>query len=129
MSRNGAAGVIIRYEDEFLLMKRSLEVDNYPNTWSIPGGGIEDNEIPCQAAIRELFEETQIDSNELEFEDYLGTIDRKGKEAFHIFLWSSNSKLTPILDFEHTEYGWYKLSKLPEPMTSEMIEKLYEIVA
>ena len=129
MSRNGAAGVVIRYEDEFLLMKRSLEVDNYPNIWSIPGGGVEDNEIPYQAAIRELFEETQIDSSELEFEDYLGTIDRKSKEAFHIFLWSSKSKLTPILDFEHTEYGWFKLNNLPKPMTPEMIKKLYEIVA
>ena len=128
MSRNGAAGVIIRCEDEFLLMKRSLEVDNYPNTWSIPGGGVEDDEIPYQAAIRELFEETQIDSSELEFEDYLGIIERESKEAFHIFLWSSESKLTPILDFEHTEYGWFKLSRLPEPMTYEMIEKLFEIV-
>ena len=129
MSRSGAAGVVIRCEDEFLLMKRSLEVDNYPSTWSIPGGGVEDDEIPYQAAIRELFEETQIDSSELKFEDYLGIVERKGKEAFHIFLWASESKLTPILDFEHTEYGWFKLSELPEPMTCEMVEKLFEIVA
>ena len=128
MSRTEAAGVIIRHGNEILLVKRSYEVDNFVGIWSIPGGGVEKNEIPYEAAIRELYEETQIDSQELTFEDYLGTIKRKGKEDFHIFLWSAERKMVPILDFEHTDYGWYKLSNLPKPMTPEMVEKIFEII-
>ena len=54
-----SAGVIIKHGDEVLLCKRSPE-ETLPNIWSIPAGGIESGESPGQAAIREVFEETNI---------------------------------------------------------------------
>lgn len=56
VSRPASAGVVI-YNDkkEALVLKA-----NYKPYWSFPGGWIEDNQTPIQAAIRELSEETGI---------------------------------------------------------------------
>ena len=45
--------------DEVLLLKRPSTV-HCPNVWSFPGGKVEAHEMPLQAAIRELKEETNI---------------------------------------------------------------------
>ena len=56
VSRPASAGVVI-YKDkkEALVLKA-----NYKPYWSFPGGWIEDNQTPIQAAVRELSEETGI---------------------------------------------------------------------
>jgi 8-oxo-dGTP pyrophosphatase MutT (NUDIX family) len=47
------SGVIIRNKKgEILLLKTS-----YKDHWEIPGGGVEENESPLQAAEREVYEE------------------------------------------------------------------------
>lgn len=58
---NGAAGLMLSHTDEqgvkrYLLQHRSPHVD-YGNTWSIPGGALDPNETPEQAAHREASEE------------------------------------------------------------------------
>ena len=53
------AGIIIQREDKkilFQLRDNKPDIPN-PNKWGIFGGGIEKNETPKQAAIRELKEE------------------------------------------------------------------------
>ncbi|MFC2709682.1 MAG: NUDIX domain-containing protein [Candidatus Saccharibacteria bacterium] len=56
VSRPASAGVVI-YNDkkEALVLKA-----NYKPYWSFPGGWIEDNQTPIQAAVRELSEETGV---------------------------------------------------------------------
>ena len=56
VARPASAGVVI-YNDkkEALVLKA-----NYKPYWSFPGGWIEDNQTPIQAAVRELSEETGI---------------------------------------------------------------------
>lgn len=44
---------------ELLLLKRPDDV-HCGALWSLPGGKVEDNEMPLQAAVRELEEETQL---------------------------------------------------------------------
>ena len=66
------AGVILRNKDEVLLCKRSPK-KSLPNTWSIPSGKIEYGESPGQAAIREFYEETNIElSTKI---DFVGFVD------------------------------------------------------
>lgn len=53
------AGVIIEYVDKkmlFQLRDNKKSIPN-PNRWGIFGGGIEENELPVDAAVRELDEE------------------------------------------------------------------------
>jgi len=50
--RRMARGIVLR-DDDMLLVRQGLT-----GMWSIPGGGVEENETPSQAVIRELHEET-----------------------------------------------------------------------
>lgn len=58
------AHVLLSVEDSYLIIKRSAikrgKPNVYPNFWDIPGGGVEENELPRDAAVRECFEETGI---------------------------------------------------------------------
>lgn len=123
------AGIIIRCADKVLLVKRSDKVDNFPNIWSIPAGHVEEDEIPYETSIRELYEETQIDSKDIKFLDFLGTIGKDRNTEFHIFLWESKRIIVPKLDFEHTEYGWFTAGNIPEPITEEIRQKVFESFA
>ena len=46
-------------KQELLLLKRPDEV-HCGGLWSLPGGKVKDDEMPLQAAVRELHEETQL---------------------------------------------------------------------
>lgn len=59
-----AVGVIVRRDDEFLLLHQyRFIVDQY--VWAIPSGGVSPGEDPEAAARRELEEETGYKANEL----------------------------------------------------------------
>ena len=71
------AGIILKHDDEVLLCKRAPD-KSMPNVWSIPSGKIEDGESPGQAAIREFYEETNIELDpKIEF---VGFIDKLKKD-------------------------------------------------
>ncbi|MBN2093014.1 NUDIX hydrolase [candidate division KSB1 bacterium] len=54
----GAAGIIIR-QNKLLLVHQ-----NYGNfRWILPGGHVEPHELPLEAAIREIYEETKLKVN------------------------------------------------------------------
>jgi 8-oxo-dGTP diphosphatase len=57
----------------------------FPNTWDLLGGGVEANETPEQAAIRELSEEIGVSMRTL---NKLSEYVVNGKWLFHIF-WGS----------------------------------------
>lgn len=56
--------LVLNDKGEVLLTKRAK--DPFMNTWILPGGHIKDQEIPEDAAIREVFEETRL-SIELQY--------------------------------------------------------------
>lgn len=53
------AGIIILKDDMILLGEEA----NEPGVFSLPGGGLEENETPLEAAIREAQEEVFINVN------------------------------------------------------------------
>lgn len=58
-----ASGILLFNEqNELLLLKPT-----YKNDWSIPGGVVEENESPFEAAIRETFEEIGLQFSDLKF--------------------------------------------------------------
>lgn len=46
---------------KFLLVKRSNSEQNYSGYWGLPGGGVDGNETPTDALIREIREELGIE--------------------------------------------------------------------
>ncbi len=66
MARRPGSKAIDVHDDKICFVLRD---DNpniaYPNTWNTPGGGIEENETPRDAMIRELKEEINLDATEI----------------------------------------------------------------
>ncbi|MET3558096.1 8-oxo-dGTP diphosphatase [Streptococcus rupicaprae] len=62
MSVKLIAHVLLTYQGKYLLIKRSRikrgQANVYPNYWDIPGGSVEFGELPRDAAVREVREET-----------------------------------------------------------------------
>ena len=57
----GAGILLLNRNNEVLLLLRDDKVDiPFPNMWDIPGGKIEDNEIPIETIRREMMEEMSI---------------------------------------------------------------------
>ena len=60
--REIVAAIIVSKDEKIFLGKKNPEEEGvYPDCWHIPGGGIEKDETPTQAVIREIGEETGID--------------------------------------------------------------------
>jgi len=110
-------GVLIRSEDNYLLVKRASEPD--AGLWSIPGGLVEIGERAAEAAVREAKEETGLD---VEIAGILGVVDKierdessKVKYHFVIVDYIAAPKggfLRASSDAE--EAKWVKVEKLPE---------------
>ena len=84
--------------------------------WSLPKGHIEEGETPEQAALREVAEETGIESS---IERALGVIDfwfmaggkRIHKTVHHYLFRETGGKLAPQ-ESEVDEVGWFPLSEI-----------------
>lgn len=78
--RVSSAGVFCETKDGKLLINKA----NYKRHWSIPGGIIDAQETPREAAVRETFEEMGItlDANDLRF---VAVIDRFSKGLGHTY--------------------------------------------
>lgn len=83
------ADMVIRYEDEVLLIKRKHEP--YAGHWALPGGFIDPGETPEQAAIRELQEETGLVVNKV---NYVGEYKEAYRDPRMENAWSFAYSLT-----------------------------------
>jgi mutator protein MutT len=110
MSEEVAAAVVyIPEEQKFLLVKRSVARERFPEHWEFPSGFIEEGEVVEEAALRELEEETGLK----------GEIIRVG-EGFPIEI--PKVMVHPVLvkvegeevelSKEHSEYRWVNKADL-----------------
>jgi 8-oxo-dGTP pyrophosphatase MutT (NUDIX family) len=110
------SGVILKYRDKFLLCKRN-ENQSHPNQWFIPTGKIERGETPREAAVRELYEETDFELSENDI-DFVGTIpviengEKSDKDFIYVFISELSDEILPDLDaatdgHEHSKCGYF----------------------
>jgi len=124
-----SAGIVVVSSGEVLLAKRNCgENVTLPGHWSAFAGGIEEGESPRDAAIRELFEESKIKVNgEIEF---IGKTKRDWGGCFYLYAYNVKSIPFPELDFEHTEWGIFKIEHIlfsPSPIDPWLAKKISEL--
>ena len=107
------AHTLIEKEGKYLLIKRSKikrGLPNvYPSYWDIPGGSVEENELPREAALREAMEEVnqKLRINKIIHED--SQFDASKDTVFTRLVYAGEilAERDIILDSEeHTDFVW-----------------------
>lgn len=83
-TKRTGVGIIVANDKGEILIGRHNKKDEDMGSWSFPGGGIEANESPKQAAIRELKEEAGVELHDEEAVHELG--EEEGNKTFLVRL-------------------------------------------
>ena len=128
------AHTLIEKDGKYLLIKRSKikrGLPNvYPSYWDIPGGSVEENELPREAALREAIEEVnqKLLINKIIHED--SQFDASKDTVFTRLVYSGEilEERDFILDpEEHTDFIW--ISSLKDIESNLVVPYLLEILA
>lgn len=119
-----AAGILVTSNGKCLLCKRNTN-GSLPGEWSVPAGKIEKGENILNAALREFYEETDIELTEpLKFIGVIKRYNREGTKQtglMYVFKYETEDQIIPDLvnakdGQEHTECGYFSKEKIPTPM-------------
>ena len=123
-------GVLLIYDKDktklptFLLLERTKNA-NYPKTWSVVAGGVEDYDASTlDAAKRELKEETQIDPGPIKFKFFEHQYDISD---FDFYLGYCEEEYVCKLDSENDDWGWFNMDNLPQPLFPTLYSSLVRI--
>ena len=128
------AHTLIEKDRKYLLIKRSKikrGLPNvYPSYWDIPGGSVEENELPREAALREAIEEVnqKLRINKIIHED--SQFDASNDTVFTRLVYAGEilEERDFILDpEEHTDFKW--ISSLKDIESNLVVPYLLEILA
>ena len=128
------AHTLIEKDGKYLLIKRSKIKHGlpnvYPSYWDIPGGSVEENELPREAALREAIEEVnqKLRINKIIHED--SQFDASKDTVFTRLVYAGEilEERDFILDpEEHTDFKW--ISSLKDIESNLVVPYLLEILA
>jgi mutator protein MutT len=91
--RLGVGVIIINHIGEYLLHLRDEKATTMTSQWSLVGGGVDENETPETAAIREVMEETNLKAENLKFFKKIDFSDMWDAMIFTAEVDTSNQKL------------------------------------
>lgn len=121
---------IIEKDGKILMGRRKKDVGPYPNTWQIPGGGVDmENESLIEAIQREVREETGLEIKDFENisfgEEY--EPDKNGEMTHYAFLvfraTAATEKVTAADDL--AELKWFSKAELKNVSLARPSIKLF----
>lgn len=107
---NGTAVMIFDNENRVLILKRSKGSYWMPERWGLPGGKIEEEEAPIEAAKREVREETELNVFKLM------EVSKKPKDC--VFFATKAFSGQVKINYEHTSFKWVSVNDLPNYNTT-----------
>ena len=128
------AHAIVKIDGKYLLIKRTRikrgKLNSYPLYWDIPGGMVEENELPQDAAIRETKEEVNLDVaiRKIVHED--SNYDFNKKTVFTRLVYECYlSNLDYDIKLQEDEHVEYRLvNSLDEMKEEKIVDYLYDII-
>jgi 8-oxo-dGTP pyrophosphatase MutT (NUDIX family) len=117
-----SVGMVIFSDDKVLIVKRGPSAPWMPNKWSLTGGMVDEGETLEEAIIREVYEETKIKPNNM---NYLGDFD-----DWHVYTGDTDFKQVD-LEMENNQHDWIRLENLDDydfvPHAKEAIEQAFTL--
>lgn len=120
---------VLHYQDRFLIVKRSADLNFYPSTWNGISGFLDDNRDLEEKVREELQEELSLSA------EHIVTITRVGlfeqDDALHHKTWIVHPMLVAVdtdqikIDWEAQEYAWVTLA---EARTHELLPGFAEVL-
>jgi 8-oxo-dGTP pyrophosphatase MutT (NUDIX family) len=114
-------GELILLARRISVCPKTKEKVKFGGYWSIFCGAVEAGESHYLAAHREVLEETgfNLDKEKLKHVTKV--------EDLRLYAYEMEDPLTPELDYEHTESGWFKIDKLhisPSPVDKKITKAI-----
>jgi len=114
----GAGIMLFDKKRRLLLLKRASESRWMPDKWGLPGGKIEKDEHPVDAAIRETLEETSLSVKNLR----LLSLDK------NVAIYFSNTYSGKLkIDWEHADWKWVPREELASYDVVPGVKEIYEL--
>ena len=120
-------GTALLFNNLVLLAKR-IEICPYTKKrvkyggyWSIFCGAVEENEAHYIAAYREVLEETGLDLDKKMF------VHQELVRDLRLYTYELDEMVHPILNYEHTEWGYFKIDQIkisPTPIDEEIADRI-----
>ncbi|MCK5451914.1 MAG: NUDIX domain-containing protein [Candidatus Aenigmarchaeota archaeon] len=97
---------IVKFGDKILILKRNGNRATSPNLWQGVSGALKEREAAEDAVLREVKEETGLDSKIIKAGEIIDVTDKYGRWIVFPFLVSVDSDNVRIDENEHTDYKW-----------------------
>ena len=111
--KQGAGCIILAKSTKRILLPHRSRSVQEPNTWGVWGGAIDSDEIPKEAAKREVQEEAGYD---VHTEMISLSVFEKGTFKYHNFLAIIDEEFEPKLNWETQDYKWVDFGDWPQPL-------------
>jgi len=120
----GGVLLICTTTNRFLLGQRRKN-GSFPNTWSLFGGKIENGETELDGVKRELYEETNIKSDNIKY--ILFETQWEMGYPYHFFIGFCDQEYDCDLNEENQDWGWFDINDLPKPLFPTLFSSLVRI--
>jgi ADP-ribose pyrophosphatase YjhB (NUDIX family) len=118
----GAFAIIFDTQNRVLLCHRR-DMD----AWNLPGGGVERGELPTEAVLREVKEETGLEADIERLLGVYGKVNKPNELVFSFLCRVTGGKLTLTDESDDTRY--FAIEDIPSNTSPRQVERIHEALS